>query len=82
MSTLELQAEIAKKIFNIESEDVLKEISKTIMRLTDNTASTPAIPTPKEISERADYFLAAYNDFQNGDTSKFVLQEELEKKHQ
>jgi len=78
MSTLELQAELAKKIFNIESEDVLKEISRTIKKLTNKTAKLPDIPTEKELNERADHFLSAYEDFKNGNTSKFTSQEELE----
>ena len=82
MSTLELQAELAKKIFNIESEDVLKEISYTIRRLTNKTAKLPGIPAEKELNERTDYFLSAYEEFKNGNTNKFTSQEELEKRHQ
>ncbi|GEM_PF-5054542 len=81
MSTLELQAEIAKKIFNIDNEDILKEISNTVKRLTGKVSEIPGIPTEKQMNERADYFLSAYEDFRKGDKSKFSLQEELENKH-
>lgn len=81
MSTLELQAEIAKKIFNIENEEILNEISNIVKKLTAKAVGMPGIPTEKEINERADYFLSAYEEFRKGDKSKFTSQEELEKKH-
>jgi len=81
MSTLELQAELAKKIFTIENENVLKELSRVIKRLTNRTAKLPGIPTEEQMYARAEEFLAAYEDFRNGDTSKFTSQEELRNRH-
>jgi hypothetical protein len=78
MTTLELQAELAKKIFNIENEEILNKLSGVLKRLTDKPAVMQGSPTEKEINARADRVLSA---FRNGETDRFVSHEDLKKKH-
>lgn len=78
MTTLEIhakQAELAKRILNIDSEEVLNKLSETLNAL---TARMPSVPTDEEVRARANRAVTA---FRNGEMHKFTSHEDLKKRH-
>lgn len=78
MNTLEIEAkraELARSILNIESEEILNEISYTLQKL---TAKMPCMYSDEEIRAGADRFISA---LRSGDKTKFIPQEKLEEKY-
>lgn len=78
MTVLEIEAkkaELARSILNIDSEEVLDEISKVVKKL---TVKMPCMHSLEEIRAGADRVLTARR---SGDTSKFVSHEQVEKRH-
>lgn len=79
MTALELEvkrAELARSILKIESEEILNEISNTLQKL---TIKMPCMYSDEEICAGADRFLSA---LRSGDKTRFISQEELEKRFQ
>ena len=79
MTVLEFEAkkaELARSILNINSDEVLNEVSATLQKLIDRM---PCMYSDEEIRAGADRFLSA---LRSGDRTRFISQDELEKRHQ
>ena len=75
MTTLELQAkkaELAKEILNLDSEDIINELSRIFKKL---TLKYPCMHTPDEIKAGAKQ---AVEDYKAG---KGVSHEDMKKRH-